>query len=336
VSGAFLLPAALWALLLVPVAGALLASADRRAARRLAVAVGPRAAEFARDGDVRARRLRRRLLLAGLLFGLLALAQPTWGAERIVVDAHGSDVVVALDVSRSMLAGDAPPSRLEAARAALAEATRRAAGDGSTRFALVAFAGSARVLVPLTRDFESFRELLATAEPEYIERGGTDLGAALDATLALVPAEGERSATVVLVTDGEDLAGRGAAAAERCRARGVVVDAVGVGSPHGSKIVVSERGAAAFLKDGEGREVVSTLDMDALRRIAAATGGRAFEAGTDAAALLDGLEKRSRGRAVGAFAATGRSERANRFQWPLVLALLLWLAERVVAERVRR
>jgi len=338
VSGPFLVPDALWALLLVPVAGAALALADRRAARRLAAAVGPRHFDLVAADDGRARRLRRRFLLGGLLCAVVALAQPTWGAERIVVDARGSDVVVALDVSRSMLAGDAAPSRLEMARAALAEATRRASGD---RFALVVFAGEARPLVPLTSDLASFRELLATAEPESVERGGTDLGAALEAALALVPESSERSATVLLVTDGEDLAARGAAAAERCRARGVVVDTIGVGSPLGSKIVVRAGKTAAFLKDGAGRDVVSKLDPAALRRIAEATGGLAFEPGTDGAALLDALERRSRGRirgaggASGAVAAIGRSEPANRFQWPLALALLLWLAERVVSGRAR-
>ena len=334
-SGPFLVPSALWALLLVPAAGAALALADRRAARRLAAAVGPRHGELVYGGDGGAQRLRRRLLLAGLLFAGVALAQPTWGAERIVVDARGSDVVVALDVSRSMLAGDAAPSRLEMARAALAEATRRASGD---RFALVVFAGEARPLVPLTSDLASFRELLATAEPESVERGGTDLGAALDAALALIPEQSERAATVLLVTDGEDLAARGAAAAERCRARGVVVDAIGVGSPLGSKIVVRNGRSAAFLKDGAGRDVVSKLDPAALRRIAEATGGRAFEPGTDGTALLEALERRSRGRrggAGGAVVAIGRSEPANRFQWPLALALLLWLAERIVSGRAR-
>jgi Ca-activated chloride channel family protein len=329
----FLWPAALPWLLLVPAFAAVLVATERRAARRLAEVVGPRSGALA-PVDARARAWRRRLLGAGLLCALLALAQPTWGAERVVVAARGADVVVALDVSRSMLAGDVAPSRLEAARAAIAEATRRAPGD---RFALVVFAGEARCLVPLTSDLDSFRELLAGAEPESVARGGTDLGAALDGALALAPADGERNATILLVTDGEDLEGRGAAAAGRCRERGVVVDAIGVGSPLGSKIVVRDGGGAAFLKDGAGREVVSSLDMPGLTRIATVTGGRAFEAGTDASALLAGLE-RHRGGDGGAgedVAATGRSEPANRFQWPLALALLCWLLERLVRERRR-
>ena len=147
--------------------------------------------------------------------------------------------------------------------------------------------------------------------------------------LALAPADGERNATIPS-SDGEDLEGRGAAAAGRCRERGVVVDAIGVGSPLGSKIVVRDGGGAAFLKDGAGREVVSSLDMAALTRIAAATGGRAVEAGTDAGALLAGLE-RHRGGGSGA----GADVAANRFQWPLALALLCWLLERLVTERRR-
>lgn len=329
----FLRPAALPALAIAPFLAAGIALAERRAARRVAAAVGARHGTLAPVAPERAAAVRRRLLFAGLLCALLALAQPSWGFEHVVVDARGADVVVALDVSRSMLAGDAAPSRLAASRAALAEATRRAPDD---RFALVVFAGEARTAVPLTRDLDSFRELLAQAEPTSVTRGGTDVGAALDAALALVPAAGERAATILLVTDGEDLEGRGAAAAERCRERGVVVDAIGVGSPLGSKIVVGEPGATAFLKDGAGREVVSTLDMEGLRRIAATAGGRAVEAGTDSAALLAAIERRSRGRAPAEFAATGRSERANRYQWSLALALLLLLSERLVAERARR
>jgi Ca-activated chloride channel family protein len=171
------------------------------------------------------------------------------------------------------------------------------------------------------------------ADAGAVARGGTDLGAALDAALLLLgETPGERT-VIVLVTDGEDHMGRGLAAARRCRARGVRVDALGMGTALGGKIPRDE-GAGGFLTDAAGAEVVSRLDSADLRRIAEATGGTFERAGEKS--LVDLYEERILPRARAAFERGERRTREDRFQWPLLAAFLLWLLDLALAERTRR
>ena len=206
------------------------------------------------------------------MLAVVAALQPLWGEGTASSSARGADVVVCLDVSRSMLARDVPPSRLAAAKREIRALARTRAGD---RLALVLFAGEARLAAPLTSDVESFCEIVDLADPLSVGRGGTDLGAALEAALAALEGAAGDHAAVILVTDGEDLGGRGLRAAEACKARNVAVHCVGFGSAGGAKIPVAGDGGTTFLRDRGGAEVVSALDPDGLRRIAEATGGEA-------------------------------------------------------------
>jgi Ca-activated chloride channel family protein len=312
-------------LLLVPVAWLALRLMQRRRERRLEASLGPRLFALAPEFDPAAPRARRALLCAGLLFALLALLEPLVGASGTTLTPRGADVVLVLDVSRSMLARDVAPTRLRAAQREIEALAGAAGGD---RLALVLFAGAARRLVPLTRDLESFRALLDGAGTEAVSPGGSDVEVALDAALAaLGPDESGRprdGAAIVLLSDGEELQGDGFAAAQRCRARGVVVHALGFGTREGSKIALaSEPGREEFLRDREGRDVVSALDAAALARIAEATGGSCADASSRPHALLDLVREKIEPGARAALAAADSSERADRFQWPLAAALLL-------------
>lgn len=340
----FARPEAAPLLLAVPIAWLLLRALDRRRARRIEASLGPRLAALAPELDPAAPRARRWLLCGGLLFALLALLQPLVGAAGTTLTPKGADVVLVLDVSRSMLARDAAPTRLRAAQREIEALTREAAGD---RLALVVFAGTARRLVPLTRDLESFRALLDGAGPESVAQGGSDVEAGLDTALAALGAgeSGESrepggrrdDAAIVLMSDGEELQGSGLAAAQRCRARGVVVHALGFGSREGSKIALAaEPGREAFLRDRDGRDVVSALDAAALARLAEATGGSYADAASGHNVLVDLVRGRIEPRARAALAAADRNERADRFQWPLALALMLFaLASRWSDARTR-
>jgi Ca-activated chloride channel family protein len=278
-------------LLLAPLAYLALRSAEHARARRVKRVLGPRVPIVP-----------HRFVLwgVGLLFALVAILGPSWGAAASAVE--GTDIVICLDVSRSMLARDVEPDRLAHAKADIRALAKAAKGD---RLGLVVFAGEARAMVPLTEDMSSFLELLDLADPTSVATGGTDLGAALEKALDVL---GGRQGSVLLFTDGEDLGGKGLAAARLLGDRGVAVHCIGVGTELGSKIA-TERG---FLRDRKGTEVVSAMDASGLRAIAEATGGTFGSRAPD----------------ISVARRTGAPDRLeNRFQWPLGLALLLWLLD---------
>ncbi len=304
----------------------------RRARHRRAV-FGLRADLLTKEASP-SRRRGRNLCAAGLLLaGGAAALQPAWGAGLPRPDEDPADIMICLDVSRSMLARDLAPDRLRRARQEIQSLAARARGD---RLGLVVFAGEARLLIPLTTDMESFAQLLELAEPDVLPRGGTDLGAAISAAIrALGSADGEHEA-IVLLTDGEDLAAAGAAAAAQAQARGIAIHCVGFGSARGSKIAVERDGGESFLRDGAGREVVSALDAAGLRAIADATGGLYLEAGAAPGALAQLQRERldpltGRARSAGAAALP-----AARFPLLLLCAFALGILELGWSERARR
>jgi Ca-activated chloride channel family protein len=332
-SDLFLHPGFLWILVLAPLAASALLWLEGWNRRRLAGTLGPRHARLARELSIGSRRGAHLLFSGGLLLALAAALEPVWGEGEQTVTRRGADIAVALDVSRSMFARDVAPDRLGRAKDEIRALAARAEGD---RIALVAFAGEARLLVPLTSDRESLGLLLDLAGPLSVERGGTDLGAAIrEARGALRHAAGEHEAIVVL-TDGEDHAGAGLAAAKECAERGIAVHVLGLGSPRGARIPVDAGGGEEFLRDRSGGEVLSALDEAGLRRVAEAGGGTFVPAGVGGGDLADLYETRIAPRADTVFEAERRSVRVNRYQWPLAAAFLLWMLAIWLPDRRRR
>ncbi len=322
-----------WPLLVVAlIAGVVLWQLDRARARRLQRAVGPGAPRVA-TLHAPHRRARRLLFTAGLALATLAAMQPAWGKTTHRREPRGTDVVVCLDVSRSMLARDLKPSRLVRAQDEIATLCKTAGGN---RLALVLFAGDTRLAAPLTRDLNTIATLARRASPLSVARGGSDLGAALAAAQrALGQARGEHSVIVVL-TDGEDLTGEGHRAAEACRAQGQTVHCIGYGSVRGAKIPTTGTDGDAFLRDRSGAEVVSAMNPANLARIAETTGGAFVDAGKKDDALLHLYETRIRATARAAFEVRAGRGKKNRFQWPLLAALLCWMIELSLREQRRR
>jgi len=319
-------------LLLAPLVWILLRTIDRARARRVAALVGPRVGIVSAERSEARVAARRLLLSGGFLCALAATVHPTFGGDTPEVEPRGADVVLCLDVSRSMLARDLAPTRLARAQAEIRALALRARGD---RLALVAFAGEARLVVPLTRDLPSLAALADLCDPSSVRKGGTDLGAALDAALLALEGRPAETASVILLTDGEDLGERGAAAADACVSRGIAVHGVALGTTLGGKIPLETEAGAVFLRDRGGSDVVSTVDADGLRRIAARTGGAFVDAGTTPDALVPLYEDRILPRARQATASEDRRRREDRFQWPLLLALGLFLAELALPGRRR-
>lgn len=302
-----------WAWLLLP----LLIAAERMHAqtrrRRLQAAFGSRLA------NARTQQRTTSSVFAGAC-GLLVLAamQPQWGSEAQVLPRRGSDLVLCVDVSRSMLAGDHSPTRLAAAHADLRALVASGPDD---RFALLAFAGEARMLVPLTDDRISFAPLIELAEPQAIRTGGTDLAAAILRASEALSLESERTPAILLLTDGEDRAAAGLRAVEQAE-RKIPVHAIGYGSDAGSKIVVRVEGREQYLQDAQGKDVITALDPRSLQAIAAASQGsyRAAKSDPGMRALRAELQAAARDFAGQA----GPERKRSRYAWPLLVAFLLF------------
>lgn len=321
----------LWLLIAVPAAVALSVYAARRRDEAVRLFLGrTNEAEAMRMAAVaRGRRARAALVTAALGFVVVALAGPQVG--RAVREARGErlDLVVVLDLSRSMLAEDVPPSRLERAKAELARLVETRRGD---RLGLVVFAGDAFLQCPLTTDRGAFRLFLDAAAPDLMPTPGSDLGRALDvahAALATEEDEAPRSRAVLVVSDGEDHGGEAERAARDLRADGVALLVAGVGTAEGGSIPIRSAGRrTGTWTDREGREVTTRLDERVLGEIAGRDGVVPLAPGAGAAPILAARLDRMERTTGGAHRVEAAAE---RFQWPLALGLLLLVVERLVA-----
>jgi Ca-activated chloride channel family protein len=271
-------------------------------------------------------------LAVGLL--VLALARPQFGTRVETVTSEGQDVMVALDVSRSMLAEDVAPNRLERARLEIMRILQQLDGD---RIGLVAFAGNAFVQSPLTIDYGAAALFLNAMSPDLIPIQGTNLGEALTVALDAFE-EGTRGHRVlVVVTDGEDHEGDIEAALERAVDLGVQIHTVGIGSLEGVPIPeFDESGVrSGFIRDDQGVVVTTQLDESTLERVAEATGGRYFPALGPGANLNPLIEEITggEGRELEVREITQFDE---QFQIFLGLALVLLLVEGFIPERRRK
>jgi Ca-activated chloride channel family protein len=282
-------------------------------------------------GRSRSRPLARLVLAtsAALLLGL-SLMGPVRGFTLREVHSTGLDIVVCIDTSRSMLARDLRPSRLERARREVRGLLDAMRGD---RAALVAFAGSAREVAPLTSDRRALEALLERVSPDDNRQGGTDLSAALERALAMFDGRTGAHEAVVMLTDGEDLAGEGLAMAAEAARRGIRVFVVGVGTPEGGKIPVTGPGGERFLVGPEGDEVVTRLDEPSLRQVAELTGGN-YVSVLGSATPLEDLYGARIARLEGRELTSGMQRVPHdRYQWALLLAVLCMLGEVGLRER---
>ena len=263
--------------------------------------------------------------LAIALIGV-ALAGPRWGVEITEQRATTEDVVFVLDVSKSMLVADMRPNRLARAKASIGNFVRRK-GTGSV--GLVAFSGQAFLQCPLTRDYDAFFRTLDETDTASIQVPGTDIGRALEEAEAAF-AKNRNRKLVLLLTDGEDLEAGGIDAAKKLAREGLVVHAIGVGTPAGGPItVISALGSPDTLKDAGGEEIRSRLDEETLTKVAEVTSGRFVrlgQAGEGMEALRLAIQAGTDG--------TGATRRGvPREEWFLSLALTLIVLESLLSTR---
>jgi Ca-activated chloride channel family protein len=319
---------------LVPLAGLLWAFLRARREKRLErfVAAPLRARLMPKGADLWG--VQAWCVIAGLFLALFAAARPQWGRATEKYVERSRNVVVAIDVSRSMLAEDVRPNRLERTKADVADLIDSLEGD---RCALVAFRRTGVVVCPLTTDRGFLRSTLEQLGPDSAPRGETDLGSAIRASLdALDPAADDHNA-IILLSDGGDLRGEALANAALAKKRGIPIFTVGIGDPRVGATVPALDGRGPMKHNGEVVKV--KLEEDALKAIAAASNGRYVPLATAGTAetTLGAIYRRFL-RQVAAKEQNEEAERAaERYQVFLVPGLVLLLAGAALSKgRFRR
>jgi Ca-activated chloride channel homolog len=288
-------------------------------------------AELTQSLSIARRRARRGLLLLAVALLFVALAGPLVGYRWEVINRRGNEIVFAVDTSRSMSTPDVKPDRLTRAKLAIDDFTNELDGDA---VGLVAFAGGAFLVCPITLDYGAFHESLNAIDTNTIPRGGTNIASAIREAQAALRRRRGADRILILVTDGEDLEGDALVAAEAAaREDGLKIYTIGVGTPQGDLIPVSTNQGSGFVKDDSGAFVKSRLDEPALKAIAAATGGLYAPLGTQGQGF-DTIYRTALAPLLKHDVASRRQKvYIQRYQWPLAASLAFLLISQLVGSR---
>ena len=269
-------------------------------------------------------------VVLAILFLILALTRPRWGYQWENLHQRGVDVIVALDVSSSMLAEDIKPNRLERAKRKISDLLNMMEGD---RIGLVAFAGTSFVQCPLTLDYGAARLFLSAIDTQLIPIQGTALGNAIKTSVKAFRSQEKKSKALILITDGEDQTGKALSAAKLASDQGVKIYTIGIGGEIGAPLP-NPSGAGGFRKNQQGEVILSKLDETTLQQIALETGGsyvRSVTGDIDLNTIYkDQIKKNIEKKEL-------KSERRKiwqeRFQWFIFIALIFLVAETCLSEK---
>ncbi len=269
-------------------------------------------------------------IILAILFLFLALTRPRWGYQWEDLHQRGVDVIVALDVSNSMLAEDIKPNRLERAKRKISDLLDMMEGD---RIGLVAFAGTSFVQCPLTLDYGAARIFLSAIDTQLIPVQGTALGDAIKTSVKAFRTQEKKSKALILITDGEDQTGKALSAAKSAGEQGVKIYTIGIGGKIGAPIPDSSNNGG-FRKNQNGEVIVSKLDETTLQQISLETGGsyvRSVTGDIDLKTIYkDQIKKHIEKKEL-------KSERRKiwqeRFQWFIFIALICLIIETCLTEK---
>ena len=272
------------------------------------------------------------LILCTLGILLLALAGPRWGNRYQEVSCKGVDIMLLVDVSRSMMVEDVKPNRLERARREIIDLIKVVEGD---RIGLTAFSGAAFVQCPLTLDYAALEMFLSILQPGIIPVSGTDIGGAIETGMSAFDFKVETDKVMLLITDGEDNERRALKAARDAARQGVKIFVFGIGEPNGGPVPAgNEQGG--FTKDGNGNLVLSKLDEKTLQDLASVTGGgyvRSVAGDLDLDRLyFEGIKQKTEAQTLKSRKIKIYEERFNVF---ILVALLLLLVEGLLEDKCR-
>lgn len=216
------------------------------------------------------------LLMFSLLFLIIGLARPQFGAKLQKIKRQGVEIIIALDVSNSMMAEDIQPNRLERAKRAIARLTERLSND---KLGLIVFAGDAYTQLPITTDYTSAKLFLSSINTSIVPIQGTAIGAAIELGMKSFTPESESSKAIIIITDGENHEDNPVEMATEASKLDIVVHTIGMGLPQGGPIpLINANGQKDFRRDKNGEVVVTKLDEKTLQEIAAAGGGKYIRA----------------------------------------------------------
>lgn len=265
-----------------------------------------------------------------LAFLIIGIANPQLGLKQEEVKREGADIMIALDVSNSMMAEDLSPNRLEKAKQAIEKLIDKLKGD---RLGMIVFAGDAFVQLPITTDYSAAKLFLDNISPEIIQRQGTDIEAAINLALESFGKDEGKNKALVIITDGETHEGNTTEAVKAAVEKGITIHTIGLGSISGVPIPDFQNGRrTGFKKDKEGNTVISKLDEATLQTISNEGNGvyvRASNAELGLNTILDEIDKLDKKQFKGKMF----SDYEDQFQYFIAAALLLLLVELLISER---
>jgi Ca-activated chloride channel family protein len=272
------------------------------------------------------------LLMLALAFFIVGTARPQFGSKLKKVQREGIELIIALDVSNSMLAEDIQPNRLERAKRAISRLVDRLKDD---KIGLIVFAGEAYTQLPITSDYNSAKLFLEAVNTQIVPRQGTAIGAAINMAMRSFTQAGNANKAIVIITDGENHEDDPVSAAQEAAKNGIVIHTIGMGLPQGSPIPVLRNGQTDYLQDNDGNVVVTKLDEITLEEISAAGNGiyvRANNAQVGLNALFDEINKMEKEE----METLVYSEYDDQFQYFFAIGLFLLLLEFIILERKNR
>ena len=272
------------------------------------------------------------LMMFVMVLGIIMLARPQFGSKIEDRNKRGVEIVIALDISNSMLAQDLQPDRLTRAKQAISRLVDNLEDD---RIGLIVFAGDAYTQIPITTDYVSAKMFLSSITPEMAPIQGTSIGAAIDLGIrSFTPGEG-RSKAMIIITDGEDHDDDPIGSAREAAKAGIIIHVVGIGTERGAPITFMVNGRSDFLRDRDGNTVITRLNEDILRPIAAETNGTYVRA-TNTGVGLDEIFREIKQMNTHEFESAMFTEYNDQFQIFAALALLLLIIEFIVMDRKNR
>jgi len=269
-------------------------------------------------------------LLLALTSVIFALADPQFGSRLEKVKRKGVELIIALDVSNSMLAEDIEPSRLGRAKRAISQMVDRLHND---KIGLIVFAGDAYVQVPLTTDYSAVKMYLSSITTDIVPRQGTAIGSAIDLARKSFDPESGLEKALIVITDGENHQGNVVEAASQARKEDITLHAIGMGSRQGAPIPIrKENGQTVYQKDQQNNTVISKLDEGTLQRLASEGTGtyiRANNARSGLNKLFDEISQMTRKE----IESKVYTDYEHRFQYLVALALFFLFLDLILLER---
>jgi Ca-activated chloride channel family protein len=270
--------------------------------------------------------------MLGLAAGTIMLARPQFGSKIEDVKKQGVEVIIALDVSNSMMAEDIQPNRLSRAKQAISRLVDDLDND---KIGLIVFAGDAYTQIPVTTDYVSAKMFLSSIGPEMVPKQGTSIGAAISLAMRSFSPGEDKSKALIIITDGENHEDDPVSAAEEAAKAGIIIHTIGIGSEQGVPVPITTGGRKDFLKDIDGNTVITKLDEEILKKTALAANGSYVRANNSNIGL-DEIYNEIRKMKKQELESTMYTEYNDQFQIFAAIFLVLLILEFIIMDRKNR